>query len=536
MPSAEGAPSTTGDSSRGETRALFASSDGARVRLGDYEILGKIATGGMATVYRARKLATFGVAREFAIKTIHPHLADVPGFADRFMDEARLASKVRHPNVCAVIDAGEARGLRFLVLELVEGVTLRQLQLVGDGERLPPDEAARVITDVARGLDAVHDLADDEGRSLDVIHRDISPHNVMLDVNGRAVLIDLGLADAREKLGHTTTGVLCGKLPYMSPEQTLLDPLDRRSDVFSLGSVLFELVTGELPFGDDTRPDTLDRIRRADAEALRARLQAAKAPPWLVDVLITCLSAKREARYATAGALADALEAAMHMRGLDAADARARLAAKAVVTRERVGPMGPVDIAETPLHGGLPTLALSPVPNRRIRGVVAVAAVVLVGLGLTVLASTMLGENRWMRMEARPDASGRSSDTPAALVDTRSDDDTRTPSAVVERERAASRGPAPGAPPSAAAEGTNGASETGDTSGAGNAATPTLAPSPQLGDEAVADGTGTASDASAAAASTTTPSSDPRRPKRKARTGTTKSETTSPRLRDNPYE
>jgi serine/threonine-protein kinase len=521
----DGAPIPAGGAARSESRALYASSDGGRIRLGDYEILGKIATGGMATVYRARKLAIFGVSREFAIKTIHPHLAEVPGFSERFLDEARLASKVRHPNVCAVLDAGEARGLRYLVLELVDGVTLRQLQLVGETPLLPADEAGRVITDVARGLDAVHELADDAGRSLDVIHRDLSPHNVMLDVTGRAVLIDLGLADAREKLGHTTTGVLCGKLPYMSPEQTLLDPLDRRSDVFSLGSVLFELVTGELPFGDDTRPDTLDRIRRADADGLRARLAAAKVPPWLVDILLTCLSADRDHRFATAGALADALEAAMHMRGYDPADARARLAARALATRARVGPLAPVDIAETALHPGLPTSAVTALPSRRTRTLAMIAAVLVVGAGLAAGTRAVIGGSDWGRMEARPDAASGRDLSPGTLSDTRSASDPPASGAAVPRDPAPLRAASAEAAPRAGSV-EEGAAAADATLGDDLADTAAGAPA---GDPALVTPTGGLS-------ATPSRSGDSPRPKRRPAARTATPGTGTPRLRDNPYE
>jgi eukaryotic-like serine/threonine-protein kinase len=171
--------------------------------LGRYAISGRIASGGMATVYRARLEGQGGFAREFALKVIHPHLASAEGFKDRFLDEARVASRVNHPNVVATVDSDQDRGYHYLVLELVDGVTVRQLQVhdlhrspTSEGARLSPAEAARIIADVARGLHAVHTVVDERGESLDVVHRDLSPHNLMLDVTGRAVLIDLGLVKA----------------------------------------------------------------------------------------------------------------------------------------------------------------------------------------------------------------------------------------------------------------------------------------------------------------------------------------------------
>src|SRR5690606_20543352 len=135
----------------------------------------------------------------------------------------------------------------------------------------------------------------------------LSPHNLMLDATGRTVLIDLGLAKARGQLGHTQTGVLCGKLPYMSPEQSRMEPLDARSDVFSLGSVLFELAAGEAPFGDDHTPGTLEALRTCDTARLAEKLGDAHVPSWLTQVVLTCLRRDPGDRYASAAALADAL-------------------------------------------------------------------------------------------------------------------------------------------------------------------------------------------------------------------------------------
>jgi eukaryotic-like serine/threonine-protein kinase len=318
--------------------------------LGRYVITDRIASGGMATVYRARLEGQGGFAREFAIKVVHPHLAAAEGFRERFLDEARVASRVNHPNVVATIDSDQDRGYHFLVLELVDGITLRQL-LVNDlhrsstseGARLSPGEAARVVCDAARGLHAVHSVVDDEGVSLDVVHRDLSPHNLMLDATGRTVLIDLGLAKARGQLGHTQTGVLCGKLPYMSPEQSRVEPLDARSDVFSLGSVLFELACGEAPFGDDHTPGTLDALRTCDPDRLARKLVDADVPSWLTQIVLACLRRDPEDRYASAAALADALDDAMRRAGIIQSESRQKLSARAQTVRARLGPEHPAD-------------------------------------------------------------------------------------------------------------------------------------------------------------------------------------------------
>jgi serine/threonine-protein kinase len=319
-------------------------------RLGRYLITGRIASGGMATVYRARLDGEGGFAREFAIKVIHAHLAAAEGFKDRFLDEARVASRVNHPNVVATIDSDQDHGYHYLVLELVDGVTLRQLQVndlhrsaTTEGARLNPSEAARVVCDAARGLHAVHTVADEHGESLDVIHRDLSPHNLMLDATGRTVLIDLGLAKARGQLGHTQTGVLCGKLPYMSPEQSRIAPLDARSDVFSLGSVLFELAVGVPPFGDDHTPGTLDKLRKSDPDRLARILVEADIPRWLTQVILGCLRREPGDRYPTAAALADALDEGMRRAGVIQSTVREALARRATAVSEQLGPLHPAD-------------------------------------------------------------------------------------------------------------------------------------------------------------------------------------------------
>lgn len=350
-------------------------------KLGRYEVLGRIAVGGMATVYRARLPRAGGFSREFALKVIHPHLSQVPGFTERFLDEARVASRVRHPNCVATVDVDEDHGYQYLVLELIDGPTLRQIALHRD-RKLAPDEAARVVADAARGLHAVHQIADEDGRQLDVIHRDLSPHNLMLDLRGRTILIDLGLAKARGQVGHTQTGVLAGRLPYMSPEQSLLQPLEARSDVFSLGTVLYELVTGRLPFGEDHTPGTLDRLRKCDRVALATQLEREQVPTWVAEVILACLHARPEDRFESALALAEALEQELHRNGRDDAEIRRRLAVYAEEVKHSLGPEQPPDdlvpLIETAPGGTRPTRRW---PFVAVGGVATAAAIAFAAFG-----------------------------------------------------------------------------------------------------------------------------------------------------------
>jgi serine/threonine-protein kinase len=350
-------------------------------RLGRYEITGRIATGGMATVYLARLEATGGFAREFALKVVHPHLVAETGFRQRFHQEARLASRVRHQSVVATIDAGEDKGYCYLVLELIEGVTLRQL--MAHRERsFAAIEAAHMVAEVARGLHALHTATDEQGRPLHIVHRDLSPHNVMLDQSGRAVLIDLGLAKTDTNPNMTQVGVLCGKLPYMSPEQARLEALDARSDVFALGTVIYELCTSTVPFGDTHTTATLERLQRCDPGEIAVGLQRMAVPQWLVQIVLTCLRPDPADRFATALDLAEALTQELGHTGHTAAEIKARLAD---VVREALPEIGAV----TPLEPMAPALgATEGLRSLRWMGVGALAA--LLGFGGLYAAAMLL--------------------------------------------------------------------------------------------------------------------------------------------------
>lgn len=350
-------------------------------RLGRYEITGRIATGGMATVYLARLEGTGGFAREFALKVVHPHLVAEAGFRQRFHQEARLASRVRHHNVVATVDAGEDKGYCYLVLELIEGATLRQL--MGHRERpYAAIEAAHMIAEVARGLHALHTAIDEQGRPLNIVHRDLSPHNVMLDQTGRAVLIDLGLAKTDTNPNMTQVGVLCGKLPYMSPEQARLEALDARSDVFALGTVLYELCTGTVPFGDTHTTATLERLQRCDATEIAAGLRRAAVPSWLEQIILACLRPDPADRFPTALDLAEALTQELTQTGHSAAEIKARLADIVRGALPEIGTVTPLEPMSPALgaQGGLRSL--------RWMGVGALAA--LLAFGGLWAAATLL--------------------------------------------------------------------------------------------------------------------------------------------------
>ncbi|MCC6558317.1 MAG: protein kinase [Polyangiaceae bacterium] len=277
-------------------------------RLGRYELLRLIGEGGMAQVWAARMDGPRGFRKIFAIKTLLPALARDPAFQRMFLDEAHLASRVRHRNVVEIVELGEQGGTLFLVMEWVDGQSLQRMLRPGrQAQRLHPGLAARVVADAAVGLHAAHELRDERGAPLGIVHRDVCPQNILLARDGTVKVADFGIVKAIERLGDTTqTGEIKGKGEYMSPEQARSRPVDRRSDVFSLGVVLFEAVTGERPFQGPSDIVVMQRI--ASAEAPRPTLVAPGCPAELEWIILTALAREPERRFQTAQAMAEALE------------------------------------------------------------------------------------------------------------------------------------------------------------------------------------------------------------------------------------
>jgi serine/threonine protein kinase len=283
------------------------------LRLGKWELLYPIGSGGMASVWIVRK--TGGEHHELAaVKILLPHYSQHLRCQRMFLDEARIASCIDDVHVARILDSGWQGGVLYLVMEWVDGDSLLRLQraVQNMGMQVAPGIALRVVADACCGLHAAHELRDLEGAPLGVVHRDVSPHNILLNVEGTAKVIDFGIAKARRSVaGETTEGILRGKLLYISPEQALGRPVDRRADVWSLGAVLYDLLAGAPPFQGDTDEATFAfLISRLPPPPLAAQI------PAPVARVVRKALAPLEQRYATAAALKDAIEEAMTQSGL----------------------------------------------------------------------------------------------------------------------------------------------------------------------------------------------------------------------------
>ena len=259
-----------------------------------YEIVQTLGEGGMGAVYKAKDLE---LDRLVALKVIRPELARNPAIIERFKQELLLSQRVTHRNVIRIYDLGEGDGVKFITMEFIEGRDLRNL--IQERKKFPPEEAVDVMEQVSLALDAAH--------SVEVIHRDLKPQNVMLDKTGRVLVMDFGLARTLEGEGMTQTGALVGTMEYMSPEQALAKELDQRSDIFSAGLIFYELLSGQMPYRADSALASL--IRRTQEPARPISELDNTVPQALSNIVGRCLEREPAARYPSAKALLSDLEA-----------------------------------------------------------------------------------------------------------------------------------------------------------------------------------------------------------------------------------
>ncbi|HEX8816966.1 MAG TPA: tetratricopeptide repeat protein [Terriglobales bacterium] len=258
-----------------------------------YEIVQTLGEGGMGAVYKAKDRE---LDRWVALKVIRPELARNPAIIDRFKQELLLSQRVTHRNVIRIYDLGEGDGVKFITMEFIEGHDLRSL--IRERKKFTPEEAVQIMEQVCLALDAAH--------GVEVIHRDLKPQNVMVDQTGRVLVMDFGLARTLEGDGMTQSGALVGTMEYMSPEQALGKPLDQRSDIFALGLIFYEMLTGQMPFKADSMLASL--IRRTQERVSSITDQDATVPRSLSNIVSKCLERDVEQRYKTAKELLADLE------------------------------------------------------------------------------------------------------------------------------------------------------------------------------------------------------------------------------------
>ena len=276
--------------------------------IGQYQLQRQLAVGGMAEIWLATTQGPAGFQKDVVIKRILPQYASDETFVEMFLDEARLAAALNHPHIVSIFNLGRDRDSYFIAMEYIEGYDLSRLIVRAKtiGRAIPAHVAVRIIADACAGLDYAHNFADREGNRVGLVHRDISPHNLLISRNGVVKLVDFGVAKAASSVHKTQTGMVKGKLAYLSPEQIHAKVLDGRSDLFAMGIVLYELLTGERPFGGESEllavSAILNEPHRPLAE-VRANL-----PDGLDAIIARALAKAPQDRFQSAAEMERALE------------------------------------------------------------------------------------------------------------------------------------------------------------------------------------------------------------------------------------
>jgi serine/threonine-protein kinase len=281
-----------------------------------YELLCALATGGMATVWLARMRGKRGFEKLFAIKTIRAELSDDAHFEEMFLDEAHIAAGIQHPNVANILELGEKDGILYLVMEWVDGESLARVRKFAAkaGAKIPLGLALRIIADACAGLHAAHELKDEEGRERGVVHRDVSPQNILVATSGAVKVIDFGIAKAENRAApKTRTGIVKGKLQYMAPEQARATqgPIDRRVDLYALGVCMYELIADQLPFDGENQFEILAKVTGTEPPPPIQGL-----PDSVREILDHSLARDPNERFASAAAMRRAIESAMTELGV----------------------------------------------------------------------------------------------------------------------------------------------------------------------------------------------------------------------------
>jgi serine/threonine protein kinase len=284
--------------------------------LGRYRVVDEIGVGGMASVHLARLDGAGGFQKWVAIKRIHPHLVEDDQFVHMFLDEARIAARINHANVAQVYELGEGEGNYWIAMEYLHGEPLREvMRSVEEGApAMAYEVAARIVAEAAEGLHAAHDLRGKGGEPLGLVHRDVTPHNIFVTYEGQIKVVDFGIAKVAGRLSNTRAGTLKGKLAYMSPEQVAGREIDRRTDIFALGVVLWELTTNQRLFRTDSDLETLEKVQACQIP--RPSQLRRDYPLQLEQILLKALARDANQRFQTARDLSRELQKFLLSRGM----------------------------------------------------------------------------------------------------------------------------------------------------------------------------------------------------------------------------
>jgi serine/threonine-protein kinase len=297
------------NSSPGESR-------GGTYFLGRYRVVDEIGIGGMASVHLARMDGPGGFQKWVAIKRIHAHLVEDETFIQMFLDEARVAARISHPNVAQVFELGKHDDTYWIAMEYLHGEPLREVMRRTEeiGQPMPPEIACRIIADAAEGLNAAHELLGKAGEKLNLVHRDVTPHNLFVTYDGTTKVVDFGIAKFSSRMANTRAGTLKGKLAYMSPEQVNGEQIDRRTDIFALGVVLWELTTGQRLFRMESDLDTLAKVQECNVPRPSTIIRGY--PLDLEKIILKTLAKNKGERFKTAREMSRALQSLLMKRGL----------------------------------------------------------------------------------------------------------------------------------------------------------------------------------------------------------------------------
>jgi serine/threonine-protein kinase len=382
----------------------------ARLVVDRYELVAELSSGGMATVYLGRVRGAVGFSRTVAVKRLHPQFSRDPDFVAMFLDEARLASRIGHPNVVPTIDVASSEGELFLVMEYVHGEALSAILRAVRARHspVPLAMAGAVASGMLLGLHAAHETTDEHGRPLDIVHRDVSPQNVLVGADGMIRLVDFGIAKAAGRLQSTTEGAVKGKAGYMAPEQ-LEGTVDRRCDLYATSVVLWEMLTGQRLFAGESQAQVLTKVLAGHIPSIRSL--APDVPEALEQVVLQGLERSPDRRFSTAremeralrrvSPIATAFDVAEWLEGILGASLRDRATQLSRIEASPfggpdssvpvVGPTVPANAGESEAATEAPTTRpVWPLRTWRSASVLALA----VALGAAASATFLLGARR----------------------------------------------------------------------------------------------------------------------------------------------